>query len=106
MAGEIDDPLTLEIMRHLEVDWEWARPFDPDDKAGIAQARAAGRRAGRALKLKVVTVQSDPSDGAVVVVVSINQEMDAAEKDRMDQRALLLIDDALRGLARKRFENE
>ncbi|QUQ68978.1 hypothetical protein [Kutzneria sp. CA-103260] len=106
MAGETDDPLMLEIMRHLEVDWEWTRHFDPDDKEGIAGARAAGRRAGRALKLKITTVASASKDGRVVVIVAINQEMDPVEKERMDQRALLLIDNALRELSNGRFDTE
>ncbi|GAB1813782.1 hypothetical protein [Mycobacterium sp. MUNTM1] len=89
------DELTSEIMRALEIDRQWVRDFDPDDVDGISRARTAGRRAGRALKLKVATVQSDPArrkDRRVAVWVVVNQdETDPEEERRLSERAALLI---------------
>ena len=56
----------------LEYRGLWVRHFYPSDAEGIAAARSAGRRAGRALGVKIVTRQSDPAlraDGQVVVIV-------------------------------------
>ncbi|WP_133116302.1 hypothetical protein [Amycolatopsis antarctica] len=101
MASNSPDELTLQIMRHLEVDAQWVRHFDPTDLVGIAESRAAGRRAGRALKLKVVTVESDSAareDGRGVVVVAVNQKMAPEDDARLDERARLLMDEAFKGL--------
>ncbi|MYW94309.1 hypothetical protein G3I59_27845 [Amycolatopsis rubida] len=101
MAKEPTDDLTLEIMRHLEIDQQWVRHFDPANVDGIAEARTAGRRAGRALKLKVITFQSDPEkreDGKVVVIVAVNQEPPPEDRERMDERTRLILDDIFKDL--------
>jgi hypothetical protein len=83
----------------LETDRQWIRHFDPTDTDGIAAARSAGRRAGRALGVKVVTHQSDPrkrEDGQVVVAVVVDEELGPAQKAVMDERARQAIDNAFR----------
>ena len=93
------DELTLEIMRSLEIDRQWVRRFDPVDFDGIAKARSAGRRAGRALGVKIVTRQSDPArrkDGQVVVIVVVDQdETDPEEAKRLEERHRMLMDEFL-----------
>ncbi|MEV4598345.1 hypothetical protein AB0K15_13135 [Amycolatopsis sp. NPDC049253] len=97
VAKEPTDELTLEIMRHLEIDQQWVRHFDPTNVNGIAEARAAGRRAGRGLQLKVLTHQSKPEDrddNRVVVIVVVNQERSPEDEERLQERARLLLDEA------------
>jgi hypothetical protein len=92
--------LFADVKRSLRSDRQWVRHFDPDDTDGIAVARSAGRRAGRALGVKVVSHQSDPrdrEDGKVVVIVAVNEEPIPAGKESMDERARQAIDEALGG---------
>lgn len=102
-SGVVPEPdeLTLEIMRALEIDRQWVRHFDPDDVGSISTARKAGRQAGRALKFKVVTFQTDPSrreDGRVMVIVASNQdETDPEEERRLSERTALLMRHAFGG---------
>lgn len=94
-----NDLLFQRVKRSLETDRQWIRHFDPSDTDGIAAARSAGRRVGRALGVKVVTHQSDPQareDGQVVVAVVIDEELDPAQRERMSERARQVIDDAFR----------
>jgi hypothetical protein len=98
VADSQNDLLVADVKRSLKSDRQWVRLFDPDDTDGIAEARSAGRRAGRALGVKVATHQSDPrEDGQVVVIVTVNEEPTPAEKERIDERARQAIDKALRG---------
>ncbi|WP_125678411.1 hypothetical protein [Amycolatopsis sp. WAC 04182] len=86
-------------MRHLEIDQQWLRYFAPTNVDGIAEARATGRRAGRGLQLKTVTFQSKPEDrddGSVAVIVAVNQEPPPEDKERMEERSLLLLDEAFK----------
>ena len=89
------DELKLEIMRALEIDWQWVRRYQASDTDEIAAARAAGRRAGRALGMKIRTTQSTPTDqetGTVVVVVAVTntEELPAADQERMAERSRLI----------------
>ncbi|WP_152521353.1 hypothetical protein [Amycolatopsis decaplanina] len=71
----------------------------PTNVDGIAEARAAGRRAGRELQLKIVTFQSKPEDrddGRVFVIVAVNQEPPLEDKERMEEHSLLLLDEAFK----------
>ncbi|MFD9550307.1 hypothetical protein ACFWBG_23175 [Nocardia salmonicida] len=99
MGGPTDE-LTLTIMRSLEIDWQWVKHFDPADVTGIAEARSAGRRAGRAMGLKIVTFASDPAkreDGRVVVIVAVNQPAsDPEDEKRMEDRSRLIVDQMLK----------
>jgi hypothetical protein len=100
VADSQNDLLFADVRRSLRSDRQWVRHFDPDDTDAIAAARSAGRRAGRALGVKVVTHQSDPrdrEDGRGVVVVAVNEELSPTEKERADERARQAIDNALRG---------
>lgn len=78
------------IMLTLQVDGQWVGHFDADDRDGIAHARAAARKAGRALKIRVRTVQTDPNkrdDHKVVVVALVNEEPPAWKKEEDFERA-------------------
>jgi hypothetical protein len=88
-----DDELTLEIMRSLEIDAQWTRYFDATAAEEIAAARSAGRRAGRALKVKVATHQTAPGAGQVVVIVAL-REVAPEDKERLLERAVLLMEAA------------
>jgi hypothetical protein len=99
VAHSQNDLLFADVKRSLRSDRQWVRHFDPADTDGIAAARSAGRRAGRALGVKVVTHQSAPGDredGRVVVVVAVNEEPAPAERERMNERARQAIDQAFR----------
>ncbi|HEY5858233.1 MAG TPA: hypothetical protein VIW24_30470 [Aldersonia sp.] len=87
------DELILEIMRSLEIDAQWIRYFDATAAEGIAAARSAGRRAGRALKVKVTTHQTPPAAGQVVVIVAM-REVAPEDKARLLERAVLLMEAA------------
>jgi hypothetical protein len=101
MAVDDDPELTQEIMRRLEIDAQWVKHFDPTDVEGIAKARSAGRRAGRALRLKVITHQSSPEqreDERVVVIVAVNQDLPPEDKERLAERSRLLMDNMWKGI--------
>ncbi|MBF9131408.1 hypothetical protein I0C86_20935 [Plantactinospora sp. S1510] len=68
--------LTLKIMRHLEIDWQYIEHVEPSNAERIAAIRSAGRKAGRQLGWKILTHQSDPArreDGHVVVIVAVEE---------------------------------
>ncbi|MFJ4649703.1 hypothetical protein ACIP5Y_00350 [Nocardia sp. NPDC088792] len=92
MSGTAADDLKREIMQSPEIDRQWIRLFDAADIVGIAEARSAGRKAGRSLKMKVATFHTDPrrrADGLVAVIVTMNQEEnDPEEEQRMWKRTL------------------
>ncbi|HEX4720897.1 MAG TPA: hypothetical protein VH333_00175 [Pseudonocardiaceae bacterium] len=86
------EELKLEIMRALEIDWQWVRRYNASDTDDIAAARAAGRRAGRALRTKIRTSQSTPAAGMVEVVVTVSNpaEQPEADQERMAERRRLI----------------
>lgn len=86
------DTLKLEIMRVLEIDWEWRGRYDPEDLDGIARARSEGRKAGRTLGMKVRTFQRQIDPVTVLVLVTINgRPSDPDEQARMEERTRLII---------------
>lgn len=66
--------LKYEIMRALEIDWQWIGDFNDEDVDGIAHARSQGRKAGRALGVKVLTFQHHRGPKVVRVTVAMNQK--------------------------------
>ena len=92
VAG-LADELILEIMRSLEIDAQWTRYFDATAAEDIAAARSAGRRAGRALKVKVTTHQTPPAAGQVVVIVAM-REVAPEDEARLLERAVLPMEAA------------
>ncbi|MEN3610486.1 hypothetical protein AAH979_13135 [Plantactinospora sp. ZYX-F-223] len=92
------DELTLKIMRHLEIDWQYIAHAEPRDTERIALVRSAGRKAGRQLGWKIATMQTNPArreDGRVVVAVTVRETPNAEDDARMSERSRLLIDQAL-----------
>lgn len=96
MTDADEDDLILEIMRRLEIDWQYVAHLDATDAATIARLRSAGRKAGRRLGVKVRTFQSDPGkrdDAKVVVIITVNQAMDPEDEARMEARSRLLLEE-------------
>jgi hypothetical protein len=94
MAAEPDE-LTLLIAQRLEIDWQYVEYVEAWNTERIAQVRAAGRKAGRVLGFKVVTRQSDPAlreDNRVVVIVAVTDGPSQDDRDRIDERAVLIVD--------------
>jgi hypothetical protein len=92
MAGP--DELTLAIARVLEVDWQYSELVEAWNTDRVAEVRAAGRHTGRLLGYKILTRQSTPrpEDGRIVVAVVVREPPNAADAERMRERAKLLID--------------
>jgi hypothetical protein len=88
------DELTLVIARALEVDWQYVEGVEARDAERIAQVRSAGRKAGRLLGFKIMTFQSQPNDqDRVAVIVAVREAPNAEDKQRMQERARLLMND-------------
>ena len=96
MTPAPEDELVATIARHLEIDWQYVEHVEAWDVERIALVRSAGRKAGRLLKYRVATVQTDPrkrEDGRVVVVVAVREPPSAKEDERMSERTRLLMDE-------------
>jgi hypothetical protein len=88
------DELVLAIAQRLEVDWQYVERAEAWNAERIAELRSAGRKAGRLLGYKIVTVQSEPDDeNRVTVIVAVREAPNAEEGERMMERARLLLDD-------------
>lgn len=87
------DELTREIAWRLGIDAQYIEHVGAWDAERIAQIRSAGRRAGRLLGWKIQTSQSEPTDGGRVAVVVMVREWPDEETRRLQQRALLLIEE-------------
>jgi hypothetical protein len=88
------DELVLAIAQRLEVDWQYRERAEAWNAERIAELRSAGRKAGRLLGYKIVTVQSEPDDeNRVTVIVAVREAPNAEEGERMMERARLLLDD-------------
>jgi hypothetical protein len=89
------DELTLAIARQLELDSRYVERVEVRDTKRIAEVRSAGRRAGRLLGWKIQTFRSQPTDeGRVVVVVMLREWPDEEIRERLGERARLLMDEA------------
>jgi hypothetical protein len=87
------DDLTLTIAQHLEVDSQYVEHVEAWDTERIAEARSAGRKAGRLLGWKIVTHQAKPDDqNRVVVIVMIRGWPDEDMRERLSERGRLLMD--------------
>jgi hypothetical protein len=101
MAAEPDE-LTLFIAQRLEIDWQYVEHVEAWNADRIAEVRSAGRKAGRLLGFKVVTRQSDPAlreDNRVVVIVAVTDGPSREDRDRIDERAVLVMDQISRDRA-------
>ena len=88
------DELVLAIAQRLEVDWQYVERAEAWNAERIAELRSAGRKAGRLLGYKIVTVQSQPDhENRVTVIVAVREAPNAEEGERMMARARLLLDD-------------
>jgi hypothetical protein len=93
------DELVATIARHLEIDWQYIEHVEAWDAERIAAVRSAGRKAGRLLKYRIVTMQTDSrrrEDGRVVVVVAVREPPSVEEGERMGERSRLLIDETFK----------
>lgn len=93
------EDLVSEIARRLEIDWQYVAHVPAADTGRIAEIRAAGRAAGRRLGYKVMTMQTDPEDrddGLVVVLAVVREPPSVEDKQRMDARARLLLENLYR----------
>ena len=93
---ENNNNLVVTISQHLEVDWQYVELVEAWNVERIAQVRSAGRQAARRLGYKIMTYQTDPAareDERVVVIVSVREAPSPEDKQRMHERALLLLDD-------------
>jgi hypothetical protein len=98
MKDETED-LIRTIMQCLEVDWQYTELVDACDAERIEMIRAAGRTAGRRLGYKILTRQARPGereDGRVMVIVVVHDGPDPQDRARMEQRARILIENALK----------
>lgn len=87
--------LVAEIATRLEIDWQCVRQFEALDKDAISTFRAAGRRAGRVLGLKVRTMEAavtGRSDQVAVIVVVVSGP--EADRARVLERGDLLMREA------------
>lgn len=86
------DPLKLTIARYLEVDWQYVERVEAWNTERIADVRSAGRKAARMLGMKIATHQTAPNDeNRVVVIVAVREGPSKEDDERMNQRALLLM---------------
>ena len=93
------DELVLTIAQRLEVDWQYVERAEAWNAERIAEVRSAGRKAGRLLGYKIVTVQSEPDgENRVTIIVAVREAPNAEEDERMQERARLLMEDAWSGL--------
>jgi hypothetical protein len=89
------DELTLAIARHLEIDVQYVEIVEAWDTERIAAVRSAGRKAGRLLGWKIVTMQTAPNDeDRVVVVVCVREWPSQEVEDRLTERARILMSEA------------
>ena len=89
------DELTLAITRQLELDSQYVEHVEVWDTKRIAEVRSAGRRAGCLLGWKIQTFRSQPTDqGRVAVVVMLREWPDEEMRERLGERARLLMDEA------------
>ena len=89
------DELTLAITRQLELDSQYVEHVEVWDTKRIAEVRSAGRRAGRLLGWKTQTFRSQPTDqGRVAVLVMLREWPDEEMRERLGERARLLMDEA------------
>jgi hypothetical protein len=87
------DELVLAIARQLEIDYQYVKRVEAWNAEGIAEVRAAGRRAGRLLGWRIFTHQALPDDeNRVTVIVAVRDYPNEEERQRMSERARLLID--------------
>jgi hypothetical protein len=89
------DELTRLIAQRLEIDWQYVEHVEAWNTELIAEIRSAGRKAGRLLGYKVVTRQSDPDlreDNRVVVIVAVTDGPSREDRDRIDGRSVLVMD--------------
>jgi len=86
------DELTLAIARHLEIDVQYVEIVEAWDTERIAAVRSAGRKAGRLLGWKIVTMQTAPDDeDRVVVVVCVREWPSQEVEDRLTERARIIM---------------
>jgi hypothetical protein len=93
------DELVQKIARQLEIDWQYTEHLEAWDVERIAEIRSAGRRAGCLLGYRVVTAQSDQGagdGGRVLVIIAVESRPAEADRERMEERSRLLIEQALR----------
>jgi hypothetical protein len=87
------DELVLAIARHLELDHQHVERVEAWNAERIAEVRSAGRKAGRLLGWKILTHQALPDDeNRVTVIVAVRDYPNEEERQRMTDRARLLID--------------
>jgi len=86
------DELTLTIARHLEADKQYIQRFPPWETERIAAVRSAGRKAGRHLGCRVITLQSNADGGTVAVAVVVRPDPETQTQDRRDSNVMVTLD--------------
>lgn len=88
------DELVLAVAQRLEVDWQYVESVEAWDAERIAEVRSAGRKAGRLLGYKILTHQTRPDEeNRVKVIVAVRESPNEEDRQRMEERARLLMDD-------------